>query len=493
MPTVGSLFLRACFEPGDSAHPGDTPDNVAVVMIDRFRDSHGPGKLARDFQRWNPAVPLDKIGATKQIIKPLTTIASASFGAYLALLNRDGCDIYYGVNPLQKVPGQDGVPRLARRKENVAEPVKRVHVDMDRDTARGLAVLEADKRGERCPPPSLTVESSPGRYHHTWNVEPLDNLGRARAEGINRLLVARYGGDPAASDCSRILRIPGYANMKRAVPDPENPDHVPPLPEPVMLFRRSEVGEYGSAPPGGGRGGFVELEQFDGLIASFTRGELQRLNFPLFPGEHEGLTKPGGPWGPPAPGGGSLTPVSESSAAPIVVAPVRDAPVPAPAPARPVVFQETALPVVGPIDGSVEAAGGPSAGTRAPRARRFPAAAGRAGDKSASEYDWANVRDALRAGAAPNDVARDLALHRSRPGTKDKHPHYPITTVTKALQSLVRDGCTTLSPEKFTLTALDFGGVPPRGAGLPAGGRTPEASAPARTAASPRADGADAR
>ena len=40
-------------------------------------------------------------------------------------------------------------------------------------------------------------------------------FGKEEAETVMRELVHEFGADPAATDCSRVMRIPGFANHKR--------------------------------------------------------------------------------------------------------------------------------------------------------------------------------------------------------------------------------------------------------------------------------------
>jgi hypothetical protein len=64
--------------------------------------------------------------------------------------------------------------------------------------------------------PTLTVESSPGKYHHYWRVDrdvPTDERRRLLAA-----MVSEGEGDPAAKDVSRVLRPPGTYSHKRGWP-----------------------------------------------------------------------------------------------------------------------------------------------------------------------------------------------------------------------------------------------------------------------------------
>ncbi len=66
---------------------------------------------------------------------------------------------------------------------------------------------------ESMPPPSAIVESSPGKYQVFWFLtEATHDL--TVVEQIEDGLAATFGGDPAATDCARVLRLPGFPNLK---------------------------------------------------------------------------------------------------------------------------------------------------------------------------------------------------------------------------------------------------------------------------------------
>ena len=89
------------------------------------------------------------------------------------------------------------------RKQDVAV-AKYVHVDIDDITA--LSRLR-----EFHLPPTAVVASG-GGYNAYWKLaEPLADLDTA--ESINRWLVRQLDGDRAATDVSRILRVPGTMNL----------------------------------------------------------------------------------------------------------------------------------------------------------------------------------------------------------------------------------------------------------------------------------------
>jgi RepB DNA-primase from phage plasmid len=69
------------------------------------------------------------------------------------------------------------------------------------------------------PSPSI-VANSGGGLHLYWVLKTPINLWAegevAKAESVLRRLAAALGGDPAATDVSRVLRVPGTPNLKPA-------------------------------------------------------------------------------------------------------------------------------------------------------------------------------------------------------------------------------------------------------------------------------------
>lgn len=69
--------------------------------------------------------------------------------------------------------------------------------------------------------PSVVVESSPGHFHRYWLIAgewAADEAGRRDFRGVIERMIANYGSDPGAKDISRVLRLPGFLNRKRAEP-----------------------------------------------------------------------------------------------------------------------------------------------------------------------------------------------------------------------------------------------------------------------------------
>jgi hypothetical protein len=55
------------------------------------------------------------------------------------------------------------------------------------------------------------LDTSPEKNQVVWRVDGLDQV---QAESLLRSLVEQFRGDPAATDISRVLRVPGFRNWK---------------------------------------------------------------------------------------------------------------------------------------------------------------------------------------------------------------------------------------------------------------------------------------
>jgi len=66
------------------------------------------------------------------------------------------------------------------------------------------------------PPPSFAVQSSPGKFHTYWIVQPYQD--NERYETLQRKLHQLYDGDPGLIDPSRTLRMPGFYSHKYSAP-----------------------------------------------------------------------------------------------------------------------------------------------------------------------------------------------------------------------------------------------------------------------------------
>ena len=138
-----------------------------------------------------------------EVLQRVTTAKKASspeFQAWLRHKNATGSDIYIGMNPLRK--------RAATRTKQDIKSIRHVYLDLDHG---GQEALNSIENSRAVPKPNYVLTSSPGKFQIIWKVE---GLGLREAEGLLRAMAGECGGDPAATDATRVLRLPGFANKK---------------------------------------------------------------------------------------------------------------------------------------------------------------------------------------------------------------------------------------------------------------------------------------
>lgn len=123
-----------------------------------------------------------------------------AFTAKLTAKNDHGKNVYIAMNVFK--PGTTN-----RTIDNVAV-VRHVWTEIDQD---GRAKLDTIFASKLVPDPSVVLESSPNKYQFIWNVK---DLAPADASVLGKALTAEFGGDPAATDLARVLRVPGFKNHK---------------------------------------------------------------------------------------------------------------------------------------------------------------------------------------------------------------------------------------------------------------------------------------
>ena len=150
------------------------------------------------------AIPRSE-GKAEQRVFTLGQATSRKVQAWLRHLNARDYDIYLCVNPVRAGSG-------GREKGDIAE-IRRLQLDLDEEGAAGLGrVFEDVGRGE-LPRPAHVLRSSKERYQILWDTVP-GEWEMEGAEAVMRALAARYGGDRAATDVSRVMRMPGFRNKK---------------------------------------------------------------------------------------------------------------------------------------------------------------------------------------------------------------------------------------------------------------------------------------
>src|SRR5207245_6750298 len=139
-------------------------------------------------------------GETIQRITSAQKASSPEFQAWLRYKNANGADIYIGMNPLQHHAS-------TRTKEDI-EQISHVYLDIDHG---GTASLEALENSDLVPRPNYVLNTSPEKFQVVWKVE---EMTIEEAEALNRAMVREFDADPAATDSTRVLRLPGFANKK---------------------------------------------------------------------------------------------------------------------------------------------------------------------------------------------------------------------------------------------------------------------------------------
>jgi hypothetical protein len=137
---------------------------------------------------------------TVQRITSAEKAASPDFQAWLRHKNASGSDIYVGMNPLK-------YDAAARTKEEI-ESIRHVYIDLDYG---GRKALEGIQKSNFVPKPNYVLTSSPEKFQIVWKV---DGVKLEEAEALLKALAREFGGDPAATDATRVLRLPGFANKK---------------------------------------------------------------------------------------------------------------------------------------------------------------------------------------------------------------------------------------------------------------------------------------
>jgi hypothetical protein len=168
MSQIATSFLGRCFA---------SEETIAVLL-----------------RRQDATAPMQRVVRLEQALK-------TRYMAWLSYENQHGRNnIYVAANPLR--PGS-----RKRTKECIAS-VRHLYLDIDADGDARLATLRAS---ELVPPPTSILSTSPGKYQVLWRVEGFDS---AYQEQTLKLLTIAFGGDPACTDCNRVLRVPGFLNRK---------------------------------------------------------------------------------------------------------------------------------------------------------------------------------------------------------------------------------------------------------------------------------------
>lgn len=165
--------------------------------------------LRRSFVSGETVAILLRRSSPAMTLQRIVTLECALAGRYLGWLaseNATGANVYIGANPLR-------AGSRKRTKESVAA-IRHLYLDLDTDGSPKLAALMSSKL---VPAPTAIISTSPGKFQVLWQVE---SFTFALQESVLKVLAFTFGGDPACTDCNRVLRFPGFLNQKY---DPAHP------------------------------------------------------------------------------------------------------------------------------------------------------------------------------------------------------------------------------------------------------------------------------
>jgi RepB DNA-primase from phage plasmid len=141
--------------------------------------------------------------ATAKVTQRIVTVRQATAPRYLGWLayeNTNGANICVAANPLRSGSRK-------RTKESIAS-VRHLYIDVDTDGEARIATLQSS---DLVPAPTTILSTSPGKYQALWRVDGFDLVSQEHT--LKHLAIA-FGGDPACTDCNRVLRVPGFLNRK---------------------------------------------------------------------------------------------------------------------------------------------------------------------------------------------------------------------------------------------------------------------------------------
>ena len=233
---AGSRYIRENFEP---------TDRLAVVLLNK-----------------QTSAVVQRLGSAERI-------ASPEFQAWLRHMNAERNEVYISMNALH-----DGA--RGRTKDDIGA-IRHIYLDFDEN---GTAAVQKLLEREDLPTPNYLVNSSPDKWQVVWKVQGFE---QNQAEELQRALVRQTGADPAATDSSRVLRLPGYYNHKYSKPhyvraeqksvQTYSPDR---FPRPTLDTRHSTTSGSGHQEP---TQGAVTQSERDWAYArrALTRGESETV------------------------------------------------------------------------------------------------------------------------------------------------------------------------------------------------------------------------
>lgn len=173
----------------------DAQDTKTVSAVEYIRtDFHPSDRLA----------VLVRNGATRETLQRIASsdrVATTPFQEWLEHKNeKESCDIYIGMNALK--------PEAHGRTKDDIQTIRHLYLDIDHE---GAAALKKIQQSSAVPAPNYVLSTSPEKFQVVWRVE---GIAQEEAEALQRTMARKFGGDPAATDSTRVLRLPGFINRK---------------------------------------------------------------------------------------------------------------------------------------------------------------------------------------------------------------------------------------------------------------------------------------
>lgn len=193
LPEIEAVNLSSC--PSEAEHPAILflrlldPSSDARFNVETFTDAKRAEPTPDPLWSRMSGLTIDEV---EQRLPELTE------------RNKSGAAIYVAVNEF------DG----HRKRSNLAR-VRGIHADLDGVDPSSMGILRSVLK------PTIEVQSSAeSNQHWYWLLGEGETLAPDLAKSINQALMS-YGADKAAVDVTRLLRLPGFRNLKTAKKDAE--------------------------------------------------------------------------------------------------------------------------------------------------------------------------------------------------------------------------------------------------------------------------------
>jgi len=167
---------------------------------------------------------------TRSEIQRLTTaetLPEPECQEWLRHQNAQGYEVYLSMNALTPTA-------MGRTKADVAA-IRHIYLDFDTD---GTTAVNGLPKRDDLPRPNYLLNTSPDKWQVLWKVEGFE---QRHGEALQRGFARETDADSAATDCTRVLRFPGFYNHKysrlylvRAEPlacETNRPEHFPEISE----------------------------------------------------------------------------------------------------------------------------------------------------------------------------------------------------------------------------------------------------------------------